>query len=57
MRGSSIDRHDRRRRCARLNVFREKAEGEAGSPVWGGRLSVESLRTSLLCPQEDELWV
>lgn len=57
MRGSSIDRHDRRRRRARLNgALRGKAEGEAGSPGWLGRLSVEPLWPGLLCPREDEFW-
>lgn len=57
MRGSSIDRQDRRRRRARLNgALRGKAEGEAGSPGWEEMLSVEPLWPRLLCPQDDEFW-
>lgn len=55
MRGSSIDRQDRRRRRARLNGgLRAQAEGEAGSPDREERLSVEPLWPCLPCPQEDE---
>lgn len=58
MRGSSMDRQDRRRRRARLNgALRGKAEGDAGSPGWEERLSVEPLWPCLPCPQdEDEFW-
>lgn len=52
MRGSSIERQDKRRRRARLNgALRAKADGDAGSPGWGERLSVEPLWPRLPCPQ------
>lgn len=57
MRGSSIDRQDRRRKRARLNgALRGKAEGEAGSPCWEERLSVEPLWPGLLWTHEEEFW-
>ena len=55
MRGSSMERQDRRRRRDRLNgAFRENVEGEAGSAGWEARLSVEPLWPRLLCSQEDK---
>lgn len=52
MRGSSMDRHDRRRKRERLNgALRGKVEGEAGSAVWLDKLSEELLWPDLLCAQ------
>lgn len=52
MRGSSMDRHDSRRKRDRLNgALRGKVEGEAGSAVWLDKLSEELLWPDLLCTQ------
>lgn len=49
MRGSSMDRHDRRRKRDRLNgALRGKVEGEAGSAVWLDKLSDELLWPDLV---------
>lgn len=57
MLGSSIDRHDRRRRRERLNgVLWGMTEGEAGCPGWVGRFSPEPLLSGMLWSPVEEFW-
>lgn len=57
MRGSSMDRKEKRRSRARLNgALRGKVEGDSGSPAWEERLSVEPRWPDLPWPQEDGFW-